>query len=188
MEQNLSAHRSLWLHLFRPRSIFRPWRAGQPPTLPTLPTLPYPGGATLEPRWVPDAVRASVGTLGVEHEHEHDEVKITAVAPEGMTLAATGTLQPPGMISSTATFPRLCDSRHYCSISFCIGYPSLIALFGWGGYPSCFPVPVPTRSCPISKPSHAYFMPSIQSCHAHTHTSHRITLMSTSTRRHPGRW
>lgn len=173
-----------------PTSVHLPTLASrQPPTLPTLSTLPYPGGATLEPRWVPDAVRASVGTLGVEHEHEHDQVKITAVTPDEMTLAATGTQQPPSMISSTATFPRLCDSRHYCSISFCIGYPSLMALFGWGGGGIRPVSQFLSRPGPVRFPNH----PMRISCHpsnpvTHTHRSTHITLMSTSTRRHPGRW
>lgn len=68
----------------------------------------------------------------------------------------TGTLSPLSMISSTATFPKVCDSRHYCSISFLHRLPEPRCCCRGVSVPYS-KIHIPAQSCPNPKPSHVYF-------------------------------
>lgn len=89
---------------------------------------------------------------------------------------------PSSMISSIPTFPKVCDSRHYCCISFLHRLPEPRCC-SRGGIRPYSNIHIPARSCPNPKPSHVYFMPSSPSRHI---TSHH--LRPTSIRRSPARW
>lgn len=144
-----------------------------------LPVLPYDPG----PRWPPwRCARASVRP-GIEHDGVKIAGRYTRWTDIGCDRRPTTGTSPPSMISSTLTFPKVCDSRHYCCISFLHRLPE----------PRCFGRGVsvlipkfPSRPAPVHIPTR----PMLISCRRDrpvTHiTSHVLT--STSTQRPPARW